>query len=82
LFPTPRAGFTRVSITAKPTFTFGPIVNMKRPWLDPGPASERNADMMPDGKHFIAIVVPGAAGDVASHVNVVLNWFDELKGRS
>ena len=42
-----------------------------------GPTAARSYDMMPDGR-FIAIV-PSGQGRVAGQVQVVLNWFEELK---
>jgi len=42
-------------------------------------ASVRNHDMLPDGR-FIGIVSAGAAGAATpDRINVVLNWFEELK---
>src|SRR5262249_32654132 len=36
-------------------------------------------DIMPDGQHFVFLL--GQASSAATHYNVVLNWFEELKQR-
>jgi serine/threonine-protein kinase len=46
-------------------------------------ALHRNYDIMPDGKQFVVITPAGASVDSnpssAQQINVVLNWFEELK---
>ena len=43
----------------------------------------RNYDITPDGKQFVVITPAGASADSnpssAQQINVVLNWFEELK---
>ena len=44
----------------------------------------RNYDVSPDGQRFLAITrVPleTAADGSSPHINIVLNWFEELKER-
>ena len=54
------------------------------PILNPG--TSRNVDIMPDGERFIA-VVPVADEETereqspAGQINIILNWFEELKER-
>ena len=41
-------------------------------------------DVTPDGAHLLASVRPGAVtptGDEVPHINIILNWFEELKER-
>jgi serine/threonine-protein kinase len=51
------------------------------PWL-------RNYDVMPDGKRFLVVLPPGsgddttAAGQTTPPINIVLNWYEELKARA
>jgi serine/threonine protein kinase len=40
-----------------------------------------NYDISPDGKQFVMVDEPKAAGQTTMHLQVVLNWFDELKAR-
>jgi hypothetical protein len=45
-----------------------------------GPADRGpDYDIMPDGQHFVFLM--GQAASAATHYNVVLNWFEELKQR-
>jgi len=49
-----------------------------------GPGSGRDADVMPDGKRFVAVVSSTDAtgtGPVVQEFLVVVNWFEELKHR-
>jgi len=44
----------------------------------------RNYDVTPDGKFLVVMSAPGASETnprPASQINVVLNWFEELKQR-
>jgi hypothetical protein len=45
----------------------------------------RYYDITPDGKQFLAIMFPGAENSLArqpaERINIVLNWFEELKAR-
>jgi Tol biopolymer transport system component len=85
LFYNPRVGgFEAVSVTTQPTFAFGNAAAVQRNF-QLGPTSVRRAyDIMPDGK-FVGLVQPGqtSAGTSAdSQIQVVLNWFEELKQRA
>jgi hypothetical protein len=72
-----------VSVTTRPTFTFGNPVPVPTPFVERGPGFERNNDITLDGKRFLGV----AAGQTASgapaapQIQVVLNWFEELKAR-
>jgi serine/threonine-protein kinase len=74
-------GLTAVTVTAQAGFTFGfPVYIPLRPFT-PGTTSPRNVDVTANGK-FISIVSPDQAGSPGSQqLNVVLNWFEELKQR-
>ena len=73
-----------VSVTARPTFTFGNPVPVPRPFVERGPTFERNHDITLDGK-FIGIVAAGrntpSGALAAPQIQVVLNWSEELKQR-
>jgi serine/threonine-protein kinase len=77
--------FVAVSVTTRPTFTFGNPVPLPPRFFDSGAGFERNSDITLDGKRFIGVVPAGqnaaAAAPVAPQIQVVLNWFEELKAR-
>ena len=85
LFYVPRlGGFEAVSITTQPTFAFGNAVEVPRPF-QPGPPNSRTLfDVTPGGK-FVGLVVPGQLESAVRlpvrHMQLVLNWFEELKAR-
>jgi serine/threonine-protein kinase len=86
LFYGPAAGqWVGVSVTTRPTFTFGNPVPMPGRSLDRGPAFERSNDVTPDGKRFLGVVAAGqstASGNAAApQIQIVLNWFEELRAR-
>jgi DNA-binding beta-propeller fold protein YncE len=74
--------FEAVTVTRTPAFAFGnPVVITKEFIL--GPASAwRNYDVTPDGK-FIGVYAVGESGSavMGQEIQVVLNWFEELKAR-
>jgi serine/threonine protein kinase len=73
-----------VSVTTRPTFTFGNPVSVSTPFVDRGPRFERNNDITLDGKQFVAVVRAGqtvSGAPAASQIQVVLNWTEELKAR-
>ena len=74
-----------VSVTTRPTFTFGNPVSVPRPFAPSSSGSERNHDITLDGKRFLGVVPAGQTASGASAapqmIQVVLNWFEELKAR-
>ena len=84
LFFDPRAGgFEAASITTHPTFAFGNPVAVPHPF-QLGPAGARRAyDVAPDGR-FLGLLPAGQKEfltPITPQIQVVLNWFEELKGR-
>jgi len=77
--------FVTVSVTTRPTFTFGNPVSVPSPFLDRGVVFERNNDITLDGKRFLGVVAAGqnatSGAPAAPQIQVVLNWFEELKAR-
>ena len=50
------------------------------------PTQQRNYDVMPDGKRLLVVlraaeIKAGAARETSAQINVVLNWFEELRTR-
>jgi serine/threonine-protein kinase len=79
--------FVGVSVTMRPTFTFGNPVAAAglRPFRDRGPDFEREIDITLDGKRFLGVITAGedtaSSAAAAPQIEVVLNWFEELKAR-
>ena len=78
--------FVSVSVTTRPTFTFGNPVPAQQGFLiDRGTGFERNNDITLDGKRFLGVVAAGqnaaSGAPAAPQIQVVLNWFEELKAR-
>jgi len=78
-------GMVAVSVTTRPTFTFGNPVPVPRLFGERGRTFERNHDITRDGKRFLGVVAVGQNGasgaPAAPQIQVVLNWFEELKAR-
>ena len=87
LFYIPAAGrFAAVSVQMQPSFAFGNPVEAQAIAFTRGIrfSDVRNYDITPAGK-FVALVDPREAGasgtPAAPEIQVVLNWFEELKQR-
>ena len=86
LFYIPRqGGFAVVSVVTQPTFAFGNPVQVPRPigFQGASPNVQRGFDITPEGK-IVGVVEAGQTepgAPTASQINVVLNWFEELKQR-
>ena len=77
--------FVVVDVQTEPSFTFS------KPTLLPidgtlHPLAQRNYDVTPDGKQLL-VVLPAASAEsdsakrITQQINIVLNWFEELKAR-
>ena len=84
LFFNPGPGqFKSVSVTTKPVFAFGKPVSLARVFRAAPPWKPRPYDVTPDGR-FISAVERGqyeAGRPVAPQIQVVVNWFEELRAR-
>jgi serine/threonine-protein kinase len=84
LFYNPRAGaFEVVRVATAPRFAFGNAVTLPRPFLLSPPDSRRPYDITPRGK-FVGFIPAGqteTGASIAPQIQVVLNWFEELKQR-
>ena len=66
-----------VDITTEPSFSPGkPRLLFESPMA----LSQRDFDVTPDGQSFL-IIQAGEQQAEANQINVVLNWFEELKER-
>jgi Tol biopolymer transport system component len=85
LFYIPRlGGFELVSVTTRPGFAFGKAARIARPFSPGAPNFRRLFDVTPQGT-FVGLVPFGSADPVvyttAPQVDVVLNWFEEVRSR-
>jgi len=75
----PMAG---VRVTTQPSFAVGEAMPVSRPFQTAAPFSERPYDISRDGQHFLGLIGAAQAGaPAAQQIQVVLNWFEELKAR-
>ena len=85
LQPSSRRRFEVVRVITQPAFRFGSPVAVPKPSaVGLGPASTPTLyDVMPDGR-FLGLMTPGQADAATSApiVQMVLNWFEELKQRA
>jgi serine/threonine-protein kinase len=88
LFYDARQGeFEVVKVTTRPTFAFGnPELVPRAPFQRVGAVYRRPFDIGPDGRFLgLAVVSSGPSGKVfstsAQQINVVANWFTELRRR-
>jgi Tol biopolymer transport system component len=81
LFFVPAPGqFKVVNVTVEPTFETTAPVDLPRPFGLSPPASPRNYDILPDGR-IVGINTAGETTGSAALIQVVQNWFEELKAR-
>ena len=70
-----------VDIATQPGFAAGkPRMLFEGPYL-PTAATIQNYDVSPDGQRFLMLKPSESAGAAPTQINVVLNWFEELKRR-
>ncbi len=79
--------FRVAGVTTQPDFAFGNPSPLPKPafWQDSFNDVARSYDVMADGQHFIAKISAGAVGQtdmgLQPQIQIVLNWFEELKQR-
>jgi eukaryotic-like serine/threonine-protein kinase len=82
LFYVPGPGeVAAIPVTTTPAFTFGTPTAMPSVLENYAPAVPRQYDVTPDGK-LIGLIPAGqseSGSGVPTHINVILNWFEELK---
>ena len=84
LFYNPGPGlFESVSVTTQPAFAFGNPVALPRSFPGASPRERRPYDITPDGR-FVSALAAGqsvSGRPAAPQIQVVLNWFEDLKTR-
>ena len=73
-------GFEAVSVTMRPAFAFGYAVPVPRKFNPGAPPVRALYDITPDGR-FVGVIPVGDSGAIysAPQIEVVLNWFEELR---
>ena len=69
-----------VEITTEPTFSAGTPRLLFEGNSQPSVATPANYDVAPDGQRFL-MIREGGPDSEPNQINVVLNWFEELKQR-
>jgi len=67
-----------VDITTQPSFAAGKPRMLFEGQYVPTPATLPNYDVSPDGQRFL-MLKPSDSAEAPTQINVVLNWFEELK---
>jgi len=67
-----------VDITTQPGFSVGKPRSLFQGRYQAGPTLNANYDVSPDGQRFL-MLKPSDTQQAATQINVVLNWFEELK---
>jgi len=74
-----------VNIATRPNFAFSDSTPMPRGLVSRAPTPyPRNSDITPVGKHFIGVITADqiqSGSPAAPQIQVVLNWFADLKQR-
>jgi serine/threonine-protein kinase len=70
-----------VDIATQPSFSAGKPRVLFEGRYSPAPGTTPNYDVSPDGQRFLMIRPTEQAEAAATQINVVLNWFEELKRR-
>jgi len=70
-----------VDIATQPGFSVGKPRVLFEGRYEPTPATFPNYDVSPDGQHFLMLKPAEASEAAPTQINVVLNWFEELKQR-
>jgi serine/threonine-protein kinase len=84
LFFNSRGQFSVVSVVTKPSFGVGNTTALRSAGetRERGPNVPRESDILRDGNRVIGVVLPETTQSVSTAtINVVLNWFEELKQR-
>ena len=68
-----------VEITTQPSFSAGRPRMLFEGQYVPTPVTFPNYDVSPDGQRFLMIKPSEQAQAAPTQINVVLNWFEELK---
>jgi serine/threonine-protein kinase len=78
-----RGRLIAVGVTTQPRFELRGSVEFSRTFMDGGPTTVRNFDVMTDGQHLLAIPFSGIQlrANAIPQFQVVLNWIEELKQR-
>src|SRR5207237_7385566 len=83
-YQTDTSKLVSVRIQTQPSFSFSDPVPLPIERIIQGTATPRQYDIMPDGKRFLVLLPAPQAGTESrqtQQINIVLDWFEELKQR-
>ena len=69
-----------VDVTTEPTFSAGTPRLLFEGTYELSGGTRANYDVTPDGQRFVMVQL-GEVGSEATQINIVLNWFEEMKRR-
>jgi serine/threonine-protein kinase len=82
LFYNPRPlGLDVVGVSTSPTFTFGRAAAVPRPFQLSPPELRRAYDVTPTGRFVARVSATGEAYGAGGELQVVVNWFEEVRAR-
>jgi eukaryotic-like serine/threonine-protein kinase len=70
-----------VDIATQPRFTAGKPHLLFEGHYEPTPGSNPNYDVTPDGQRFLMLKPSDTSEATPTQINLILNWFEELKHR-
>jgi Tol biopolymer transport system component len=70
-----------VDVTTQPSFSVGKPRILFQGQYEPTPATFSNYDVSRDGQRFLMLKTADSAKTAPTQINVVMNWFEELKRR-
>jgi serine/threonine-protein kinase len=74
-------GYQVARVTTEPSFSLGTPTAFSLKGMSANVLERRNFDLMPDDRRVVGVVsiAQGAPGPAPSQIQVVINWFEELK---
>ncbi|MCZ6750264.1 MAG: hypothetical protein O7E51_00365 [Acidobacteria bacterium] len=69
-----------MDVTTEPTFSAGTPRLLFEGTYELSGGTRANYDVTPDGQRFVMVQL-GEVGSEATQINIVLNWFEEMKRR-
>lgn len=82
--PAPGPVLNAIRVTTRPSFTSGDATPVTIPFLKSAPSVERPYDISRDGQRFLGLIDAAqtqAGAPAAPQIQVVINWFEELKAK-
>jgi hypothetical protein len=72
---------TRVAVMRGAAFASGQPTTLNRPFVNNAGSADRPYDITRDGKRFLSVTDLSAQPGQGDSINVVVNWFAELRAK-